>query len=479
MDHRQRSAIPVEPRVVRHSGRYLLLVAGVLAAGGMARLVSSAGVPLVFDEFQWIAIADRISLSPFFLPLHGDAHPAGGAYVAALGSWIAGHNIIGYRLGSVLCGTAMIWIAWRLGVKQFGPTVGLGAAVLVAFNEYLLGISRYATQEAAFLAASAAAVLAFIHALEHGGVKRYAYVGLFLGLGLFLKEMMILWIPLFAWELASRKGPRALLTRGPALALLITFLGAVPDIAWNAFYSVAEESGSNRGLVQQAARFGLGWSLGPAALFSRPLVVTLEQAVAEYPAHSFVPGLVLLGGALGSILLWRLPDVRIWLRLGWGPFVFFTLAGNPATDSPEFWWSDLSVLPFAMLTAITLTRLSPAALGLGLLLSVPAALTVVQARENCYPSAATRTGPAIDYCLNSQRMYLARFPDRDLGEISSVGPWKLPVAEHYERWGRVYAARLAEPDPPMTDIPWPVIAEASRATELARVERMLRTLRAR
>ena len=88
-------------------------------------------------------------------------------------------NILGYRLGSVLCGTTMICIAWRLGLRQFGPTVGLGVAVFAAFNHTLLGILRFATQESAYPAASAAAVLVFCRRDQQGEQGGYVYVGVF------------------------------------------------------------------------------------------------------------------------------------------------------------------------------------------------------------------------------------------------------------------------------------------------------------
>lgn len=458
----------------------MVALGAILILGGGARLVSSALVPLIFDEYQWIAIADRVSLSPVYLPLHGDAHPAGGAYVAAIGSWLLGSNAIGYRFGSVACGTVLIWIAWRLALRQFGPTAGLVAAALAASNEYLLGISRLATQESAYLAAATAAVLFFVSAMERGDTSTYAVVGILLGLGLFLKEMTILWVPVFAWELASRNGPRALLARGPAIALIIMLLGAVPDVVWNIWLRLPVDGVSDRGLLQQVGRLGMGWSFGPTALFLRPVFSLLENAVSEYPAISTLPGLLLLGGALGSFMHWRVPDVRLWLRLGWVPFLFFTLVGNPSNASPEFWWSDLSVVPFVMLTASLTKRLAPYALAVGLLLAIPGSLDVVAARENCYPSAATSSGPVIERCFDSQRMFVAHFRDRDHGALSLFGSMRLPVADHYERWGRAYVAQLEGKAPTEShQIPWPRRSGESIPEERQRMERMLDALQGR
>ena len=55
--------------------------------------------------------------------------------------------------------------------------------------------------------------------------------------------------------------------------------------------------------------------------------------------------------------LWRRDPAlrsRFLLVLGWSPFLFFSLL---AGGTGEFWWADLSIVPFALLAAVLLDSL--------------------------------------------------------------------------------------------------------------------------
>ncbi len=460
--------------------RHALLA--IVLAGGVLRLLSAISVPFIFDEYMLATIADRVSLRPLNLPLHGDMHGAGGVYAVALGEFLAGPNVLGYRLMSVASGTALIWIVGRLGMRQFGSHVGLAAAALIATNEYLIGISHFATNEMLYLALSSATVLAFLCALDQGGTVRYARVGLAVGLGLMTKEVLVLWLPLLAWELAARRGWRALFERGPLVAALIVLLAVTPDLVWNLLLKATSNDITGQGFVEQISRLGLSWSVRPTALFLRAFH---ESAVSEYPSMTSLPGGLLLAGAVGSLLLLRKPAIRMWLLLGWVPFLFFSFFGGQG----EFWWADLAVVPFVLLTVASVARLSPWLLLVVVCLSLPGAFNVTRASENCYPSAALSSGPLMVRCHAEQRVLIGDFPARDHAALSRVGSMRLPVANYYEQRATAYLAWLSnestDPDA------WPVanvegdrkgflrvVPPEARAAEIARVQQILQALRA-
>ena len=113
-------------------GRIWLLVA-ILGAAGFGRLVGAISAPLIFDEHQWLAIVDRISLMPdrISLPLHGDQHPPGQAYWAALGTALLGPNLLGFRIASVLLGTLLVYLTYRVGHLYFGARAGWPAPLRI------------------------------------------------------------------------------------------------------------------------------------------------------------------------------------------------------------------------------------------------------------------------------------------------------------------------------------------------------------
>ena len=67
------------------------------------------------------------------------------------------------------------------------------------------------------------------------------------------------------------------------------------------------------------------------------------------------------------------------------------------------------------------TSLSLYVLGVDLLLAVPFSVAVVQATQNCYPSAA-RLPLLIECCYYSQRVFVAEFRQRDDGALVSPVP---------------------------------------------------------
>ena len=112
-------AIAAEP-----PGRVWLLAA-IVGAAGIGRLLGAVSAPLVFDEYRSLEVVDGISLVPgrVSLPLHGAQHPPAQAYWAALGTALFGRNLLGYRIASVLLGTLLTSLTYRLGRLYVGARV--------------------------------------------------------------------------------------------------------------------------------------------------------------------------------------------------------------------------------------------------------------------------------------------------------------------------------------------------------------------
>ena len=438
-------AIAAEP-----PGRMWLLAA-IVGAAGIGRLLGAVSAPLVFDEYQWLEVVDDISLVPgrVSLPLHGAQHPPAQAYWAALGTALFGRNLLGYRIASVVLGTLLTYLTYRLGRLYFGARVGLVAAALVASNEYLLGISRLCTEKT-YLTFSLLALLAFERALERRTARAFALAGGAFGLGALTCQRLLLWVPIFLLWL-WRRDPALLRSSAARWGVLAFALVVAPDWIWNLMNPDPGESPLSRGILWQLSRLGLGsWSWGPTALYFRPLAgLAVEPGVvSEYPAMTALPGMLLLLAALVSVVALRSDRARFLLVLGWSPFLFFSLL---AGGTGEFWWADLSIVPFALLTALlldSLPRARSAVLVTAVGLCAAAAFPVATARENCFPGVWMQS-PQLDLnsCRSFQAALVVENTQRDHQGLTRVAAWSLPARAVYrETFANYHRDRLVALD---------------------------------
>jgi Dolichyl-phosphate-mannose-protein mannosyltransferase len=422
------------------------LLAAALAAGLLARLLPAVRAPLIYDEYQWTARADRVSLSPLNLPLHGDQHPPGEVYWSALGAALLGRNLLGYRLASVLLGTLTILVGYRLGRFYFGEAAGLLAAWLLAADEYLINVSSLATEKT-YLAFALLALLAFERALRRRTTAGFVLAGLTFGVGLVTKQVLVFWVPLFAARLLARDTRSLWKTRGPWLGALVCLAVVTPDLYWNFVSPGPSEALGAQGIPWQASRLGPGgWSWAPTALYLRLLVSDRGLAViSEYASMTVIPGAILLACAVASLFVLRSLPARFLQALGWGPFLFVSLTARNVGEF--FWWADLSVCPFVLLTAGLVQWLprarTPVALALAGVFLVHAAPVVTETR-NCHPpvlpnapSAEPLAGP-LDPCASTQKMLIVRNRRRDHEALTRVGRWCLPARAVYREWLRDY-----------------------------------------
>jgi hypothetical protein len=160
-----------------------------------------------------------------------------------------------------------------------------------------------------------------------------------------------------------------------------------------------------------------------------------------------LPGVVLLAGAMTSLVVLRCSRARLLQILGFGTFLFFSLASKP---SGEFFWADLSLVPFLLLTAGvigSIRRRSVLAGALVLALFIPAASRSFAVRDNYH--ALDWGAPAaveVEQYRNSQRFLFLGFRDRDHVALYRFGPFVLPAARRYEEDLRAYRDHLLDPE---------------------------------
>lgn len=410
---------------MRH-GALLVIVGGALAA----RAWLAVATPPIYDEYQWMHLADavRIWSEPPVLPLHGDQHPPGQVYWAAMGTAVFGENLVGYRAASVLLGAAAVFLMYRLGRQLAGPSAGLLAAFLLSTNEYHLNISRLCTEKN-YLTFVLLALVLFERALARPGVRRFVAAGGALGLGILTKQTPAVWLPALALEIVRRPETRHQIARfGPWAALGVVAICALPDLVWN-LSSASHGLTGSEGMGHQLARLSIGgFSWGPLALLFRPLFfLRVEGAVSEYASMTSLAGALLFSGALASVWLIRTPQARFLQVLAFGTLAFFTFFSVP---NAEFWWADLALLPMVALMAAVLTCLPGRPVivaGVGMVM-LAGAWQVVTTRDNYYPVEWVQVPPAeVARVQRVQRSLPITYADRDHAALATFAGVRLPV----------------------------------------------------
>lgn len=427
----------MEPSNAVHTRR---LLTALLIVGFALRLVPALSAPLVHDENQWMRIVDLMSLHPqhLFFPLHGPKHAAGQVYLAYPFTVLFGDNLLGYRAASILLGTLAIGVAFAIGKSVGGPIMGLIAAFLVTFNEYLIGVARVCTEKN-YLVPALISLLVARRFAQTPSTLNIVALGIALGATVLIKESAALWVPPIVLAVGYQAGGWNTLRRaGPWWGVLAFLCVLSPWIYWTAFGKLDAADVSTLGMGFQA-RSGLSfgtWSWAPLSLFIRPLFYyRVQGAISEYASMTTLPGSLLIGGAIASLFLLRDWFARLLQFLGFGTFLLFALFTVPRG---EFWWADLSVLAFVLLTAGVLARAAqswPRFVGVMLVLvMVPPALRVGLDRVNSFPlDIGTPAEADAERAREGIALDLLRYRNRDHMALYRVGRWILPPSREYRQ----------------------------------------------
>jgi hypothetical protein len=162
-------------------------------------------------------------------------------------------------------------------------------------------------------------------------------------------------------------------------------------------------------------------------------------------------GVIILAGALLSLVLKRTREARLLQAFGWWPFLFFSVFGNYPEDVPAFWWSDMSVVPFIILLSSLVSTLADQFQGKT---SIPlsgsdlcslcvSAIQLARTTDNAFVPAFLRPPQSvIDRAFRRQRFRSAQNPQVDHVVISRLSSWCLPVSRAYTRNFGGYLAEL-------------------------------------
>jgi hypothetical protein len=130
--------------------------------------------------------------------------------------------------------------------------------------------------------------------------------------------------------------------------------------------------------------------------------------------------------------------------------LFFSIFGSYPEDVPAFWWSDLSVAPFIILTAAAITTATSrfgeqSAAWLHGAVFIPvtiAAILLALTKDNLFaPTIWAPPQSAIDRAFRRQQLHFAVHWTVNHATVSRFGRWCLPVAAIYLRNMRNYLDR--------------------------------------
>lgn len=300
------------PDARAHAAHWWLL-ASLMLAGGIVRFWGLGDVSLHGDE-ETMAMAVRGILSDG-IPLlpSGMFYPRAMTqlYAMALSVSIFGESEWALRLPSVLCGIALIWLAYVVGRRFLRPHWNLAFAATVAFLPALIIWSQTARMYI-FLVTSVMAALACLFAWERTDRTGWLYGAvLALVFGLDMHLLAVAAAPMLLLPGLAGRDLRKLLY-GLAAALAIGLAYFAIDAWTNANYPVPPPEfaagltehprGGPRSLTI-APDFAVAWAVGFVMAF---FAVYAARAIPLRPASFAVAGLLLAGVGLQLAVFYHL-----------------------------------------------------------------------------------------------------------------------------------------------------------------------------
>lgn len=364
--------------LVAPRSRTVAILALVLVAASLLRLHSVITRPYIYDEGSIsIPLAKSISFSPghLNLPIRGVHHPALPSYIVKASGALFGETRVGYRAVHLLTGVFAVFLIYCLTKQWYGPHTAGWAAALLAFNEYHIGVSTFATAKGPHLLFIALAVYAFSRFLLTQRVPYIYAAGAVLSLAFYCKEHSVLLLPVFFLTLMQPMYRHWLGSRHAYLACVLFFLVIAPDIIWDLQAPVATvQAGTNAFHATYGDHLsrigGIGLTPYPLLFFAHGTIqwlylkVTgtwLTDNVAENPSMNAVLGLFLLAAVCARTLRSGQQDDHLrgfLLLLFWLVFGFFSSIrpgyANLEMDPVAWYWVDVTLFPAVILSGSVL-----------------------------------------------------------------------------------------------------------------------------
>lgn len=241
---------------------FLLLLCKALLAVGF---ILYGQIHLVPDEAQYWLWSQNLDWGFY-------SKPPGIALQIALGTKFFGNTELGVRVGAALISFAtslsVFSLARRCGLSD---KVSFWAAVIFALSPIGIMGSIYATTDWGLLLFWVLALNCLLKAIYLKKTPNYGLLGLCILCGaLFKWTIYVLWIPILAYSCYEKKW----LSKGMALALLISLLGLMPSVIWNASHGWAtfrhvwtQTAGGQRSVL------GASWDGNPIGFFGAQLAL--------------------------------------------------------------------------------------------------------------------------------------------------------------------------------------------------------------
>lgn len=431
-----------------------VLVAVLMVVCFALRYYAATTVPMPYDEAQLVRLSERIVLTPgaVSLPVHvyPHRHLAGQLYLGKLGTLLLGHNLVGFRFMSVVLGTASSWIIFALVRRAWGFWPALLSLVLLCFNGFHIGVSRFAI-ERTYLFFSVLGIYLFWRALQDDRPGFMIAAGAGLGAGALVSEHTLLLLPVLAAYLALSKSNRRWLTRWQTWAGVLAAVAVCVPLVYmylrnpDPQSSLYDDYGDH---VERLGRFGLGY--GSLALYIAPLYYKLSDRISVYPVMSLVSGALLLGAVLRAHFGAKDELTRLLLVIFWAFVGGFSLF---ASSRPEFKWAATSMFAAVPLAGRLLWESWVRSTLYGALSCLPLVciagfgIWVASASHNCYYSPLIRPAQEriTDQALK-HGLYTVMWEDYNFADLTGSPFFPARYKEYYFHRYITYAYYYASDD---------------------------------
>jgi hypothetical protein len=291
-----------------------------------------AGRTLVFRGENWInaTYESWFMGSPFFFP----------ALAGAI-QWLGG-GLAAVRLANVGFLLLAVWATYQvISTLGFDRKAALLGAATFGLSGTVIFTGGFATYDTPALAFTIVALWLTLIGTASGRVRPLPLLGggLFLGLAILTKYVVVALIPLFPAVIAVRLLPIAVGSLNPrrwgpsllALALFATpaaiVLGTYLYLFWDDMVSLWNLQGAhltNYGATSPAVLWAILWYAGPAWLLAS---FGLEQTRRDRGLYALC--LVLMGGSLimPAYHMWKIDPLSIYKQVGWSLALIAPMAG--------------------------------------------------------------------------------------------------------------------------------------------------------
>ncbi|MGI8906130.1 MAG: glycosyltransferase family 39 protein [Candidatus Sumerlaeaceae bacterium] len=190
------------------------------------RITCALKLELFLDEavYAWMGLHAPMDFAP---------QPPGTGFLARLGIALIGRGEFGVRLLALVFGTAVVPLAYLLAKSVAGERCAAWAAIGIACVPMYTPMGFIMSCDGPQLALWTAALWLAWHALNGGKIRWWPFLGLVIGLGLYVKYVIVLFFPCLLLCILLVPGWRRLLaTPGPWLAVVVAGVVFVPVFLW-------------------------------------------------------------------------------------------------------------------------------------------------------------------------------------------------------------------------------------------------------